>query len=572
MATPGTRDNVDLLHSSVSGTVEPTGAVPPTTASARPEACDLPLDDPTLPQGRGERNLTWWRLAMITFVFTCSGPGGLEQAVVAGGPYMTVLGIFLVPIFYVMPQIFVVSELGAMMPTPAGNVLWVHRAFGRFAGFYNAWIFALTNMVDMAIYPVLFGDYVAAVTHGNETPYMTRMYYRIVGLLIGAGLSLLSAKDVSTVSGAGCISTVFFITLVFFASVDNVQPSTQWTPIASPIDYSLLGSSLLWLYTGWTALGALAGEAKNSRVLLHGMSSALVLDITIYLMSVAAAFTVSQPGEWQDGFFVTAYDRIIPGLGPFFGTSVVITSMTLYISAMICYSRSVWGMAEMGWAPKILGKQLSTGAPHISVLIHALVGFTLIWFDFGFIVQVEYTVAATSYILTYACFVRLRYTEPDTPRPYKTPGGMPFAWLITITKTLLMGGTSLVGLTDWRILLCFIGINAGVCIAYKVYVRRNPEQPPLGGAPRDSSQAKDGTGGASSTTALSAPAPVTNGGGTASSSSSIEMHGQSQHQRMSTSGREHSGTGDSARSSTTHAITLPTTPTVAIAAVTESHF
>jgi hypothetical protein len=127
---------------------------PHTTPTEHAEGdCDMHIDDPTLPQGRGKRNVTWWRLAMITFVFTCTGPGGLEQVMIAGGPIMALFGIFAVPFIYVMPQIFVVSELGSMMPTSAGNVVWVHRAFGRFTGFYNAWIFSLTNMIDMAVYP-----------------------------------------------------------------------------------------------------------------------------------------------------------------------------------------------------------------------------------------------------------------------------------------------------------------------------------------------------------------------------------------------------------------------------------
>jgi amino acid transporter len=450
---------------------------PHTTPTEHAEGdCDMHIDDPTLPQGRGKRNVTWWRLAMITFVFTCTGPGGLEQVMIAGGPIMALFGIFAVPFIYVMPQIFVVSELGSMMPTSAGNVVWVHRAFGRFTGFYNAWIFSLTNMIDMAVYPVLFGDYVAITTGGDGVSYGRRMCYRLLGLLIGGLLSLLSAKDVSTITSVGCLSTISFIVVLFFASCGNIEPSTQWNYVEDPIQYSLLGSSLLWLYTGWTSLGALAGETMNSRVLLHGMSTALICDIVVYLMAISAALTVARRGEWEDGYFVEVFNRIIPGIGPYFGGSVAITTMTLYVSAMICYSRTVWGMAEMGWAPKLFKRQLATGAPHYSVVVHMLVGFVLCWFDFGFIVQVEYTAAATSYILTYFAFVKLRYTEPDTPRPYKTPGGMCFAWVLTLSKTALMGGTMLAGLMTWSVAIATLGINVGVLVGYYFFQKYNPEQ------------------------------------------------------------------------------------------------
>ena len=41
------------------------------------------------------------------------------------------------------------------------------------------------------------------------------------------------------------------------------------------------------------------------------------------------------------------------------------------------------------------------------------------------------------YGLMFAAVVRLRYTQPDTPRPYRIPGGLPGVWLV--------GGIGLVG-------------------------------------------------------------------------------------------------------------------------------
>jgi amino acid transporter len=435
--------------------------------------------DPSLPQGKGQRNLTWWRLAMITFVFTCSGPGGLEQVVIAGGPLVALIGIFIVPFVYVMPQIFVVSELGSMMPTSAGNVVWVHRAFGRFTGFYNAWLFSLTNMIDMAGYPILFGDYIVSTFHSDAT-YWESMAYRFLGLVICVVISLLSAKDVSTITTVASVAIIGFCVVTFFAATPKLNPKTQWSSVQSDIDYSLLGSSLLWLYTGWTSLGALAGETTNSLVLLQGMSSALVLDVSVYVVALLAALSVSTVDEWEDGFFVTAFNRVLPGEGPYFGAAVCFTALTLAISAMICYSRGFWGMAEMSWAPRVFTRQLSTGAPHYAVLAHAVVAFGLMWFDFGFILQVEYTVAAVGYLLTYACFVRLRYSEPDAPRPYKVPGGLPFAYFITTMKFLVMGATMIAGLvTDWRIDIAFVATNIGIIAGYFGYRHFNPEQPAL---------------------------------------------------------------------------------------------
>jgi amino acid transporter len=286
-----------------------------------------------------------------------------------------------------------------------------------------------------------------------------------------------------------------FVVLVFFVSTPDIDPR-PWGETVATTDYSLLGSSLLWLYTGWTSLGSLAGETKNNKVLLYGMSSALAIDVSVYLMALLAALTVAKQDEWEDGYFVTCFNRIVVGIGPYFGASIVLTALTLLVSAMICYSRSVWGMAEMGWAPRILARQLPTGAPHVSVFAHAFVGFCLMWFDFGFIVQVEYTVAATSYLLTYAAFLRLRYTEPDAPRPYVVPGGLPFAWALTVLKVIVMGATCVAGVVqDWRIAAAFAGCNIAVLVGYAGFRHVHPHEDNQA-LPIDHDGADDGGGGA----------------------------------------------------------------------------
>jgi len=46
-----------------------------------------------------------------------------------------------------------------MLPEEGGYYCWVDRAFGRFWAFQNGWITWMYSLVDMAIYPVLFIQY-----------------------------------------------------------------------------------------------------------------------------------------------------------------------------------------------------------------------------------------------------------------------------------------------------------------------------------------------------------------------------------------------------------------------------
>jgi amino acid transporter len=46
-------------------------------------------------------------------------------------------------------------------------------------------------------------------------------------------------------------------------------------------------------------------------------------------------------------------------------------------------------------------------------------------------------VIVVMYALVFAAVIRLRYTQPDTPRPYRIPGGLPGVWVV--------GGVGLLG-------------------------------------------------------------------------------------------------------------------------------
>src|SRR5256886_10594427 len=84
------------------------------------------------------------------------GWGGL------GGPVgRAVGGVLLVapPLLYSVPETLLIGELASMLPVEGGYYQWVKRAFGRFWGFWNGWLSWMYSAIDMAIYPVLFLQY-----------------------------------------------------------------------------------------------------------------------------------------------------------------------------------------------------------------------------------------------------------------------------------------------------------------------------------------------------------------------------------------------------------------------------
>src|SRR5204862_2807414 len=92
--------------------------------------------------------------------FTVSGgPFGLEGLVGSVGPGVALLLLVATPLLYSVPETLLVGELASMLPVEGGYYQWVKRAFGRFWGFWNGWLSWTYSLLDMAIYPVLFIQY-----------------------------------------------------------------------------------------------------------------------------------------------------------------------------------------------------------------------------------------------------------------------------------------------------------------------------------------------------------------------------------------------------------------------------
>lgn len=434
---------------------------------------------PEVPVCAAKRELSWWRIAAIAFVLTCGGPAGIEVVVQQGGYAYALLGLLLLPIVFVIPQILVVSELGAMMPTNAGYVVWVERAFGEAVGFFNAWIVVLTNAVMAATFPIIAGDYMyyaANQTPSGQTAQPTgnaqvAFYaYRGAALVLGTFMSLLSTKHVSYLSALCSVLIIVIGLVVFSASIPNIVPSAWLSASPSP-KFAILMTQLLYLYAGWPAMGALAGETSSPKALWYGLSTALLLDVLVFLTALVAAITVTPANvTWHVGYFVTAFDKVISGIGPVFGIAVSLANVANLVGAFVCYSRLLWGCAEMGWAPAIFRTQLASGAPVYGVIANALVSAGLIWFHLGIVVNVLYTVIGVSMIIFFAAFVKLRYSEPDTDRPFLVPGGKPVAWLLFVVQTSVMATTCIAGIASrWEVAVAFFAVNLSVMLAYVIF-------------------------------------------------------------------------------------------------------
>ena len=144
-----------------------------------------------------------------------------------------------IPIVWSLPETLIVAELASMLPEEGGYYRWVHRAFGPFWAFQNGWWTWVYSLVDMAIYPVLFNQYLAFFVPGLGVVGRWG-----VSLAMIWGATAINLRGASPVGRTSVVSGLF-VMAGFLALVLAALPHAHHAPW-SP-----------WLAPGKTPLGAL---------------------------------------------------------------------------------------------------------------------------------------------------------------------------------------------------------------------------------------------------------------------------------------------------------------------------
>src|SRR5438477_12848077 len=159
----------------------------------------------------------------------------------------------------------------SMLPVEGGYYQWVKRAFGRFWGFWNGWLSWTYSLLDMAIYPVLFIQYLRFFAPGLS---QLDAWLVAVALIWGATwLNLRGTLVVGTASG-WFVATV----LLPFGVLTGVaiarwigQPATPFPVTAfHAAGSSFLGalglgvSQSIWNYSGWDNASTIGGEIEQA--------------------------------------------------------------------------------------------------------------------------------------------------------------------------------------------------------------------------------------------------------------------------------------------------------------------
>ena len=363
----------------------------------------------------------------------------------------------LATVLFLAPVALTAAELASTWPKEGGVYDWVTEAFGAPTGFMAVWSIVVQNI---PWYPTVLAFVAVSVAFGFFPALENNRWY-VVGVMVATFwiLSLIALRGPALTARFVAFGTVFgsivpALVLVaagiaWFAAgkktalppitLDHLLPS--WDPGRIPFV-----SSLLLAFTGLEVSGYYALQVRNpQRDYPRAMLIAL---LTIAGLSIAATLAIAAaiPADKisLSGGMVQTFVIIFGGFGIGWAAPALTVLVTLGALAgmgawLIGPLLSLSGVSRNGLLPPVFRAFNSRGTPARIVLWQAII-VTGVSAAFALVPEVNqayWILNATTtallafyYLPIFAAIIRLRYTQPDTPRPYRIPGGTFGVWTV----------------------------------------------------------------------------------------------------------------------------------------------
>ncbi|XP_009796217.1 probable polyamine transporter At1g31830 isoform X1 [Nicotiana sylvestris] len=400
------------------------------------------INEVVSPRANDPRKLSLLPLVFLIFYEVAGGPFGVEDTVQAAGPLLALVGFLVFPIIWSVPEALITAELGTMFPENSGYVVWVSSALGPFWGFQQGWVKWLSGVIDNALYPVLFLDYLK-----SGIPALGGGLPRVIAVLgITLVLTYMNYRGLTIVGWVavmlGILSILPFVVMGFI-SIPKLRPARWLVADVHNVDWNLYLNTLFWNLNYWDSISTLVGEVHNpKKTLPKALFYAVILVVLSYFFPLLVG-TGAVPLErdlWTDGYF-SDIAKILGGvwLRWWIQGAAALSNMGTFVAEMSSDSFQLLGMAERGMLPEFFAKRSRYGTPLVGILFSASGVILLSWMSFQEIVAAENFLYCFGMILEFIAFVRLRIKLPNASRPFKIPGGTVGAILLCIPPTILIG-------------------------------------------------------------------------------------------------------------------------------------
>ena len=394
-------------------------------------------------------------LVFVLYFSTSGGPYTTETLIHSVGPGLGLLILAVVPLIWSVPEALIVGELASMLPEEGGYYRWVDRAFGRFWAFQNGWLTWMYSLVDMAIYPVLFNQYLRYFIPGLDT----RVEW-LISLAIIWGATWINVRGSINVTRASIVAGLFIMLAFLALSIASLPRISHipWKPFASEHAHGFGGlavgiSIALWNYIGWDNPSTAQGEVKNpSRTYPRALAFALPLVTIGYFVPLLTTLGATDWSTWAEGGWPQIAASAAGSAGHWIaiwvGVGGMISALALFNALLLGYSRIPFVLAEDGLLPKAMARLDVHGTPRTAVIVSAVFYSLFALVAFGKLIVADVLLYSVALFLEFAALIQLRRTEPSLRGVFRIPMGRKGVTVLASLPMIILLGVICVSFGD----------------------------------------------------------------------------------------------------------------------------
>ena len=375
-------------------------------------------------------------LGLLAVIYTASisGSYGLEAAVSAGGPFLTILSLFVIPLFWGLPTALSVAELSCAVPSNAGPTMWVNVAFNTVLTGAVTYVTLFLNFVDNSLYPTVFGDYCKTVFALDRVE--TRVL-KVAFIWVTAFVNLVGVEFVGRVSVFIMVATMAPFALMLMLQLPEGFDWERISEVPKDVNWVLFLPVVCWNFSGFDSAGNITEEVRNpKRVVPKALLLLVVAGVATYVPPVIVGASVPALrglpwSAWDNGFWV----KVGHALGGWWLAHFVLIGSSIstfgMMTAMLATtSRSLAGAGQIGFFPAPISHWLAhyhhqLKTPVNAILVNsAVTTFLCVTSEFEELVEADQILYGLRLAAIMAAFLKLRYAHPELHRPFAVPCGV----------------------------------------------------------------------------------------------------------------------------------------------------
>jgi basic amino acid/polyamine antiporter, APA family len=347
------------------------------------------------------------------------------------------------------------AEGTAAIPETGGAATFVRRAFNDLAGFLTGWALFLDYLIVITLSALFMPHYLGAALKIGSLQH--HPWDLVTGACVIAGVGairlvrrsvfyrygiVVAVLDLVTQVGLVALGFAFLFSGNALTRDISIGSEPSWHSIAFALPLAMLA------YTGLETVANLAEETREpGRALPRSLFSGIGLVVVIYVaiaMVALSAFpaengTTELGTTWLHapmmGIVAALQAHVSTGFGTalriYVGLTGAVILLVAVTTSMSGFTRLAHSLGEHGQLPRAFGRlnRRTLVSPH-AIVAAAVISITLLLGTSALSNQVSFLASLFSFGVLLAftaaqlAVIRLRFTEPDLPRPFRAPLGI----------------------------------------------------------------------------------------------------------------------------------------------------